>query len=136
MLHQKAPDAEFRDALKWLEKALELSPQFFEAWYSKARLYYRWAEWKLGTGQNAMQEIQRGLEMVKKVLEINPNSGEMLGLRGVFLLFQARSVSNHSQHNELMRKAQSNLEDALRINANLSRTFLPYLKEAKASISK
>jgi serine/threonine protein kinase len=138
MQQRNSPEDQFRSAVEWDDKALKVNTgaRYFESWYSKARVFRHWAEWKLGSGKNANQEIQHGLEMVSKALEINPRSGEMIALRGIFLLFQARSISNDSQRRELLQESRSNLQKALNINANLSHEFKPSLKEVEEELTK
>ena len=134
MLQHKTPDQEIKSALRWENEAINVSftSNYFDGWYSKAKIYQRWVEWKLENKQNADTEIRLGLEMVSKALEINARSAEMIGTRGIFSLFQARSVDNSSQRIEFAEKAQTTLQEALKLNANLTYAFTPYLKQAES----
>ena len=133
MLQHNAPETDFQSAIRWLNRSLEVSPtpDYFEGWYSQARVYQRWAEWKLETKRNPDEEIRLGLDMVSKALKINPRSAEMIATRGIFFLFQARLVSNLSQRKAFAEKSQTTLREALKLNANLTYAFTPYLKQAE-----
>ena len=72
--------------------------------------------------------------MVSRALKINPRSAEMIATRGIFFLFQARSVSEVSQRKAFADKAQTTIQEALKLNANLSHAFTPYLKEAESLV--
>jgi serine/threonine protein kinase/tetratricopeptide (TPR) repeat protein len=134
ILNGRSPERRLQNALVWLQRAQEVSqnPEFYEIWYSRVRVYRCWAEWKLQSKQSAEKEIRIGTEMAERAQKINPHSGEMMALRGVFSFLQARSVSNESERKELLQKAHSLLQDALKINANVSHAFAPYLKEVEA----
>jgi uncharacterized glyoxalase superfamily metalloenzyme YdcJ len=88
------------------------------------------------TRQSADKEIRLGTKMATKAQKINPHSGEMMALRGVFSFLQARSVSDESECKELLQKAHSLLQDALKVNANVTHAFAPYLKEVDQRQSK
>ena len=134
MFRGDSPEAEFRSSLSWLNRSIDPNEKgySFFAYQSKARLFRWWAEWKTESKRSADREIELGSEMVSKSLADNPHSGEMIALRGLFSLLRARSLPKNSHREELMRTAQSSLEEALKVNANLSHAFAPYLKEAKA----
>lgn len=132
-LQQKSPELDFQHSQDLFAQAIKACREqpFFDLWYSQARLFRRWAEWKLETKRSADLEIRIGLEMVARALKINPHSAEMIATRGIFLLFQARSASNLYQHQATAEKAQTTLQEALKLNANLTHAFTRYLKEAE-----
>ncbi len=53
ILQHSSPEPEFRNALKWLNRALVVTGSYpnTEAWMSKASLTRYWAEWKVNSGQ-------------------------------------------------------------------------------------
>ena len=94
MLNGESPESEFKRSEDLLMKAVELGPKpaFFEVWYSRARLFRWWAEWRIQSNRSAEKEIQLGLDAVSKALEMNPRSAEMIGTRGIFWLSQSSSI--------------------------------------------
>ena len=136
MLQQSNPETELQRAIEWENRGLNIgpTPKFFDAWYSQARVYHRWAEWNLVNKRNADRELRLGLDMVSSALKIKPRSAEMIATRGIFFLFQARSASNVSQRKAFADKAQMTIQEALKLNANLTRLYTPYLKEAESLV--
>jgi len=134
MLQQKSPESDFQHSKDLFIQAIKACPEqpFFDVWYSQARLFRRWAEWKIQSHQSAEKEISRGLQSISKALEMNPRSAEMIGVRGIFWFMQARSSSVDSQRKELLEKASGSFEEAIKLNSNLSRTFTPLLKQAES----
>src|SRR4029078_9228384 len=96
MLQKQSPGEEFQRAKGLFQQAIEVGPDqpFYDVYYSQARLFRWWAEWKLRSNQSAEEEIRNGMQMVSKALELNPRSAEMIGMRGIFWLMQARSISD------------------------------------------
>jgi hypothetical protein len=134
ILQHQSPEPEFRNAMKWLDRALEVtapSPNI-DAWISKVSVTRYWAEWKVASKQNAKEQIRLGLEAVSRALEINPHSPEMISARGVFLLLQARSELNATQRKNLAHQASVSLEEGLKQNANLTHYYGHYLSEAQS----
>src|SRR5262249_42530388 len=95
ILNGKSPEAEFRNALDWLERARNSTENhdIYEIWYSNVRVYKCWAEWKLQFKRSADQEIRFAQDNAARAQKANPRSGEMMALRGVLFLLQARSTS-------------------------------------------
>lgn len=132
MIKHQSPDADFLRAQDLFKQAIKVGPQqtFFDVWYSQARLFRWWAEWKVNSNQSAEKEIRTGMQMVSKALEVNPRSAEMIGMRGIFWLMQAQTISSDSQRKELQSKASASFKEAIKVNPNISHLFTPFLKEA------
>jgi serine/threonine protein kinase len=131
MIGGESPESEFKRSQELLVQVAKVGPKptFFEVWYSRARLFRWWAEWKLQSNQPAEKEIQLGLDEVSKALEMNPRSAEMIGTRGIFWFMQSRSTRVDSQRKELLKKASACFEEAIKMNPNVSHMFSPFVKE-------
>lgn len=137
MSQRKSPINDFRNSLYWFQYAEDRSEseKFFDTWYSRTRIYRWWAEWDLQSNLPCDREVSLGLQTAARAEKLNPRSAEIMGLRGVLLLFQARSLRNLEQKKEYAGKARASLEAALKTNPNVAYTFTPFLREAEQLVN-
>jgi hypothetical protein len=85
---------------------------------------HRWrAEWLLRRGLVPADDLRHGLLDVERALEINRYSPEAAAVRVRLRTLEARAARDPATRATALALAQTAMEDAVRVNALLARTY-------------
>ncbi len=122
-----SPAKIFKTTEESLQRALQLNKEEAVIYNSAAEMHQMHASWKVRNGNNAQEEIRRGLEAVNLALKYHPGMARALAIRAVLQLLQAQT--DRAQQQLLLRNAQKDLVQAFHANANLKPEYMPVLQE-------
>jgi TolB-like protein/AraC-like DNA-binding protein len=115
LLHKANDDQRFdisRDglmaSLQYYEKAIEIDPQFAEAWAGLSNAWYNLAAW--GWYQPYFEGVQKAWTYCNRALEIDPGCAEAHAVKGVYHAYPERSFE----------ESRKELQLALELNPNFS----------------
>jgi serine/threonine-protein kinase len=129
------PVVSFERALASFESSTRLDPESAGTYESIADLRSLWAEWLRQRNVPPDEQLDLALEVIETCLSINPKSASALGLRGTLLLFAAKQEEAQARREELLRRAEESLSEAVAVNPNLSTVYEPALSEARSLLS-
>jgi tetratricopeptide (TPR) repeat protein len=123
------PSSYLSKATENIKRAEKLAADQIEIILLGAELNRTSARWKLSQGScnEAMKQINHGLESVSKALNTNSKDANAHALKGELLLLQAQSSSSK----QTAIAAQASFQEALRLNPKLLRKHSGSLQQAK-----
>ncbi len=130
IVNRKSPEAAFLAAQDSVEKSIQLNPNNPESYLAAAELH-RWkAEWH--PHSRAAQDVDQGLEMIEKAIQINPQMAKALAIQGVLYVQKFRLENKQEAREMAAKRALEALKNALSLNRHLALEYQTYLQEAEA----
>jgi serine/threonine-protein kinase len=117
-IHHRAKDADFDKAEHSFHQALGVMPSSVETLLSLVNLYLYRAQWERVTGRNSEHSLSLGRDVLSRVLQIRPNLGEALALKGGLDLEEAETLQAGAR---ITKGAESVIffKEAFTLNQNL-----------------
>jgi TolB-like protein/AraC-like DNA-binding protein len=95
-------------SLQYYEKAIEIDPQFAEAWAGLSNAWYNLAAW--GWYQPYFEGVQKAWTYCNKALELDPGCAEAHAVKGVYHIYPEKRFE----------EARKELQLAIELNPNFS----------------
>lgn len=117
MSRHRSPSTSFEVASSGFQRSAGVNPRDTETWADMAQLCLWRAEWKTGDGAlPAQEDVDQGLEMTGKALEVNPQMARALVIRGELCRMQERLVQDPEKRKEWNQRSSDAFQKAGRIN--------------------
>ena len=120
-------------SLQYYEKAIELDPQFAEAWAGLANAWYNLAAW--GWYKPYSEGVQKAWEYCNKALEIDPDCAEAHAVKGVYHVYPEGRFEEGRKELQLALKLDPNFPTAHQWYAQLMMITGP-IEEARRHVDR
>lgn len=120
-------------SLQYYEKAIEIDPQFAEAWAGLSNAWYNLAAW--GWYQPYSEGVQKAWEYCNKALEIDPGCAEAHAVKGVYYAYPERNFEASREELQLALELNPNFSTAHQWYAQLMMITGP-IEEARRHVNR
>jgi len=122
----------FEDAETNIQKSIKLNNLDSQVYQDGAEVYLGYSIWKLDNHQASDETIQKGLDMIKNALDLDPKSAKAYLVEGKLFVLSADQQKDPNKRAEIAAQAQSSLETASKLNALLIKEMDLHLIRAKS----